>query len=140
MGDDGERDVEQILPAAQFGTLTPAMVPERLPLRRSMSGDVAFAYVEIGRERFGWLADPSGLSGEVGDVLAPGGWGVDKAGRRSSEAAARVAASIEAAGAMGYTVRLVGERCVISPPLAEFADPARFVRLIAEATKRDASH
>jgi len=66
-------ELENVLPAASFGTLTTDMIREPSPLRTSISGEIPFQYFEVGRKRFGWLADPAGIEGEVGDVMAPDG-------------------------------------------------------------------
>jgi hypothetical protein len=147
-------DLERVLPAEQFDILTPAMVPERLPLQASMTADTSYAYFDAGRERFAWLRDPAGMTGEVGDVFAPEGrsligeihwsvllrhrrtsWRVEKALTWSSLAAARLAAGMEWASRAGYMIGLHGDRWVVGPALEDFADPVRYLQLIREANR-----
>jgi hypothetical protein len=102
------------------------MVSDEQPLRASVSGSVAYAYFEAGRERFGWLKDPTGLIGDVGDVgdvFAPEGrstigevywsvrlrrtrrgWRVRKALPWGPAEAARLATAMEWVGSQGYLV------------------------------------
>ena len=156
-------ELDEMLPAPVAGELILSDVPERLALLRlGLTEPAAYLAFEVGKERFGWMRDASGLtnadgtpdplfgarSGPVWWFLRLGrrrtGWRVEKAMEWKSMEAARMAAGMEWIGRHGYLVELRAGRAVVGPPLADFQDPGRYLALLKKGRRRrespDRSH